>query len=254
MKYAILALSVVLAFGIGFYVRPEVKAPGMATVITAKGQKITLGPNDSLRYKIKYKKDIGPTTNNFNGLATAKGPQLDAIAYGGILGKSLMSFQTQPAEVSMGGSMGTVPAMAYKASLSVNNGPLLILVVGCLCLIGGIVCWIKRWGGKLGIALVIGGAALIVIALTFASFPWVGLLLIPIGIGAVVYLWWRAKKGEDKSTALKTIVGAVDNLDEEEKQKVTSKISEEAKISGKGANGVKPVVSKVVAEVKKEVI
>ena len=246
------ALGLVVGGLVGWYMHPETKIENDNEIVTIDGQKITLGAEDSVTFTTTKTKNIGASVSTFNGSGMATSAKMDAIAYGGVIGQSLMNFKTSPAEISVGGAKGTLASSAYKASLSVNNGPLLILVAGILCVVSGIVCWVKQWGGRLGIYLTIAGGALITIGLTFASFPWIGLLLIPLAIAAVIYLWWRAKTGAEKETTLKTIVGAVDTLEGNVKKTVTNAISTKAKESGTGANGVKPVVSKIVSEVKKE--
>ena len=102
--------------------------------------------------------------------------------------------------------------------------------------------------------MTIGGGILIVFGLTFSSYPWIGLLLIPLGIGGVVYFWYRSKQGHDKEITLKTIVGGIENLMPSDKKIVTDSVAETAKASGSGNDGVKPVVSKVVTGIKKEII
>jgi len=259
MKIAILTLAVALGMFVGGIVGYSIK-PDTAIVETdisyldIEGQKVPVGPNDSVEYIIEEFDKTDAGENNYEGSASATGGSFSFLGYnGGIMGKSLMSQSSGPAEISVGGAMGTLPATAYSMALSVNNGPLVILVFGCICVIAGIVCWVY-WNKKLGIWVTVAGGALIVVGLTFSSFPWIGLLLIPLVIAAVIYFWYRAKKGDDVGTTLKTIVKAVEGLDEEDKETVTIAVSEEAKASGQGTNGVKPVVSKVVAEVKKEVV
>lgn len=249
----ILALSVVLAFGLGYTVHPDTKIVENTAVVTVKGQRITLGPEDSLEYTIEHSKDIGPTTHTYTGSASASSAQMDAIGYNGIVGKSLMTFKTTPAEISIGGARGTLASVAYSASLMTNNGPLLIIIFGSLCVVGGIVCAIY-FNKKLGIYVGIAGAVLIVIGLTFASFPWIGLLLMPLGIGGVIYFWLRAKKGKDKDITLTSIIGGIEKLSDEDKFSVTDAISAEAKATGKGEDGNKPLVKKVVTEVKKDIV
>ena len=253
LSITILALSVALGIAFGWAIHPDVKVVNKdASILNVEGNQITLGENDEFEYIIEGDQDIGPTINKYEGDAFAQSVKFSNISYGG-LGKSLMHLNTSPAEINVGGAKGTLGAFAYKASLTVNNGPVLIIIIGCLCIIGGIVVWIY-WNKKLGMWTAIAGVVLLVIGLTFASYPWIGLLLIPLGIGAVVYYWYNAKKGNEKDTTLKAIVGGIETLPEKKKAEVTGAISTEAKANGTGSSGTKPVVSKVVSDVKRDII
>ena len=137
VQITILSLAVALALGVGMFigyaVHPEVQeiAPD-SSFVTIKGQRIKLGPDDDLEYSMTHTKDIEASTRTFEGSGASSSAKMDAIGYNGVVGKSLMSLKTSPAEISVGGAKGTLASTAYSASMSVNNGPLLILIVGCL--------------------------------------------------------------------------------------------------------------------------
>ncbi len=256
MQITVLSLAVVLSLVVGgllgYNWSPEVQYKDVSTVMI-DGSAVTLGPDDSFEYRVESDEDIGPTKNIYTGSGAAKGSKYSFWGYNGIMGKSLMNLQTGPAELHIGGSSGSMASLAYSASMSVNNGPLLVLGMGCVCVIAGIVCWIY-WNKRMGIYITIAGGVLIVVGLTFASFPWIGLLIIPVGIGGVIYFWYQAKQGRDKDVSLQAIVGGVESLADNVKNKVLAAVSEKAKTSANGSGGVKPVVKKVVDKVKKEIV
>jgi len=259
MRITVLTLAVVLALFVGGIIGYNIKEPTKivetnTSYLDIEGQKVPVNPGDSIEYIIDQQNIKEAGEDNYKGTATAKGAKFSAISFDtGILGKSLMTHNSGPAEISVGGASGTLASSAYSMALSVNNGPLVILIFGCIAVIAGIVCWVY-WNKRLGIWVVVAGGALIVVGLTFSSFPWIGLLLIPIGLAAVIYFWYKAKVGNDKDITLKAIVGGIEGLPKEKKVIVTDAVAKEAKANGEGANGVKPTVSKVVNEVKKGIV
>jgi len=252
-QITILSLAVAFAFVVGglfgYYSAP----PGGSgpSYVKIGNESFPVYPGDEVDVTWDENENLGPTINHYEGSGNAKGAQFDNVGGGGGLSGWTENFQYNAGEIRLSsGSEILGGTVSRNAKMMASSGHMVIIFVGIICVIAGVVCMVY-WDKKLGIYIAIAGGALITIGYLFGAYPWIAILIPIAGIGAVIYFWYRTKKGSDKDLTLKTIVKGIETAPAAIAETIKENISTTAKNEGNGPDGVKTVVRNVVNEVKK---
>lgn len=195
-QITILTLSVVLAFAFGMAVegsKPVDNAPGYLFV---EGQKIPVYQGSEVEVFIEGKDDL-------TAKGTGKGADLSTT-----IDSFADKFHTEAPAINLDGTSSLGGSAAYTAKGLAAKGHMVIIFAGVLCVIGGVVCAVK-WDRKMGTWIAIAGGILIVVGVAFERYPALAIILPVVGIGVVVYFWWRARQGSRKQLTLDTIIKGV---------------------------------------------
>lgn len=208
-QIVILALSIAVAGMIGYALAGKIgyalaprEAPG--SVLVVNGQEIPIPPDSEVTLEVWESDQSEQPIVIHDDRGRAKGADLSTT-----VDSFASSFQVAAPELEMNGSRSTAGEVAYKAKSLAAKGHIIILFFGLACVIGGVVCAVK-WDPKLGTYVAGAGLVLILVGVMLERFPWVALLLPLVGIGLVVYFWWRARQGKRTDVTLDSVLEAVD--------------------------------------------
>ena len=240
VQITILSLSVVLAlvlgFGLGWTTAPgEPSAePGFLTI---DGQKIPIFPGSEVDIEIEEEDDSNTAIVLKDQRGKSEGADLSTT-----VDSWTSNFQMTAPELELNGSRGIGGTAAYAAKGLAAKGHMVLIFFGALCIIAGAVCMVY-WDKKTGIYVAVAGLVLILAGVMFERYPWMALVIPLVGLGVVVYFWWKSRQGQRVKTALATVVAGVEKAPVEHATPVKSAITETA--GGEHSKTFKVVKSEV---------
>lgn len=237
-EVTILVLAVCLAFGLGYAVAYNpVTANSDTAVLAVNGNRIPILPGTEVEIEIDEQDNRQANVHIAEAVGRSKGGDVyttvDAFAE---------KFQLPAPELHMDGSYGKAGELVYTAKGLAAKGHMVVIFAGVLCVIAGVVIF-AYWSKRTGIYIAAAGGVLILTGVLLERYPWVALLLPIAGIGLVVYVWWRARQGQRVGVTLRSIVGAIEEADEDVAAAVKTNLPHEP--GDPMAKVVKAVVGKV---------
>lgn len=100
---------------------------------------------------------------------------------------------------------------SFSAKITSNAGMLGGFIFGAVLVVCGIVCLIWLHLPQLGLALIIAGIAVIALAVVVASFAWLFVLMVILGVGFAIYMVWKANKAKVADTTATTVITGIEN-------------------------------------------
>lgn len=228
--------------------KPQPKKEGLVVVELPGGQKVSAPPGSIIEVTTEEKEPVGGSVKTM-GKATAKGPGLttsaDSIDWS--------SFKTETPSVDLNngnnGAHAQSGGMDYAAKgLKANSGPVILYVLGGLCIVAGVLLIALVKKVSLGLMIAAGGVAIIAVATLFQNYPWIVLVALGIGVAFAVYLIIAARKGKRIQDTLVAVVTGVENAPEPNAALVKASIKTESE-----ALDVKDVVKSEVGKIKKTI-
>lgn len=233
LQITILSLSVVLAFILGTVFVENISTEGIPGYLHANGQIIPVYPGSEIEVFIE---DENALVAQGKGKGADLSTTVDSFA---------AKFQTAAPNIDINGASSLGGTAAHAAKGLAAKGHMIIIFAGVLCVIGGVVCAVK-WDRRMGTWIAAAGGALIVVGVAFERYPILALLLPLIGIGIIVYFWYRTRKGTHQQLALNSIVTGVNNSPGEVASSVKENIAAAA-----NTTGAKDIVKAEITAIKK---
>lgn len=183
----------------------EVQVAGEpANTLIIDGQYIPLGEGVEVELDITEYETSGGMAQTYAASADAVSPALAAWNNNSWTNKFSFTAPT----LTLNGATASGAGVAYKASVSMNSGHIVIIGVGALLFVAGVVSFLW-WSKRNGIVLMLGGVVLAAVGYMFNTYPILTFIVPAIAIAGLVYYWFQQRKAAGKDTALQYIVAGV---------------------------------------------
>lgn len=217
---------------------PQPVTPDDSGRVEVDGIRIKAPPGSGIKYRRHSTDDANGGTETSGSRASSEGPSLETDS-----ADVAQKFNYDNPDLTFDGSSGG--GFSIEQVLSGRRASeAIFFVLGAIAVLGGIFVAIGFKQTWYGVALGLGGIALIAIGVTIQQAPWlfvIGLIIILAGLGVLIYaLWIKARK----TIALDTVTAAIGELPQDRKSAVKSQINDVVKRDPKRKKIVELEVSK----------
>lgn len=181
------------------------KEPIQPGLIVVDGREIPVWPGARVDIEIEETDSVGAGTEWQVQQGESVGSKMRKLGSGDTDFKA----ETPELDLSSAGITGVAGAVAYKAKSLLARGPLVIIGLGALLLIGGIIVAVKFDKG-IGIRVALCGVLLMIMGVAFERYPWAALAIIVVVLGVAGYFIYRAYRSKQADLTLTTVAQAID--------------------------------------------